>query len=152
MSRARSAQPAAPRGFVKWTTIFALGWAASQAAFLALVALALGLRIQTLGVPYLLLAWCGYVGGVLIYWAHSSYERPKSGAARLAAAIFFFMSLYMGALVFGAYRARLLTRDAAVYGYAPYILPTAVLGSIAVYFMARHRLEAFRQSSAGAAQ
>lgn len=147
--KCRGAQGPGPMGFVKWTSIFGLGWAACQAFFLFLVALALGLRIRGLGVSYLLLAWSGYVGGILIYWAHLSYERPRLGATRLAVAIFFFMNLYMGALVFGAYDAKLLNQEAALYGYAPYILPTAALGSVAVYLMARHRLEAFHQSSIG---
>jgi hypothetical protein len=145
-----AAQAPAPMGFARWTLIFTLGWAVCQAAFLVLVALAAGLRFRTLGVPYLLLVWSGYVGGVLIWWAHLSYERPRSGAVRLATAIFFFMDLYMGALVFAAYYVHLLSQQGALFGYGPYILPTAALGFITVYIMTRRRLEAFRQSDAGA--
>ena len=133
--------------FVKWTSIYFAGWAACQAVFLALVALILDVRIRSLGVPYLLLLWCGYVGAVLIYWARQSYERPKFGAIRFAVAIFGYLTLYMGVLVFSAYRLRLLSLEAALYDYGPYILPGAALTSIVVYVMARRRLEAISQST-----
>src|SRR6185312_1847615 len=133
--------------FVKWTSIYFAGWAACQAVFLALVALILDVRIRSLGVPYLLLLWCGYVGAVLIYWARQSYERPKSGAIRFAVAIFGYLTLYMGILVFSAYRLHLLSLGAALYDYGPDIVPGAALGSIVVYVMARRRLEAISQST-----
>lgn len=144
------AQKAVSMGFVRWTTIYFAGWAACQAVFLAFVALALDVRIRSLGLPYLLLVWCGYAGGVLIYWGRQRPVQSMSAPVRFALAIFLFMNLYMGALVFGAYRIDLLSREAALYGYAPYILPGAALTSILVYFMARRRLEAFRGYSAGA--
>ncbi|HUZ46857.1 MAG TPA: hypothetical protein VMW54_09480 [Terriglobia bacterium] len=47
----------------------------------------------------------------------------------------------MGVLVFSAYRVGLLTPEAALYSYGPYILPSAIIASVGVYFTARRRLE-----------
>lgn len=127
--------------FVGWTSIYVAGWAVAQAVFVAVIALVLNLRIQRLAVPYLLLVWCGYVGAVLLYWARHSYESPKSGAIRFAGAVFGYISLYMGVLVFSAYDLRLLSWPAALYDYGPYILPVAALTSTIAYIMARGRLK-----------
>jgi len=125
--------------FWKWTSLFLVSYGIIHAIFIVLAELALGVRIQRLLVPYLLLLWCGFVGASLIYWARQSHGWPRAGAIRFTLAIFFFLNLYMGVLVFSAYSLGLLTPDAALYGYAPYILPGAVLASIAVYFAARSR-------------
>jgi hypothetical protein len=79
--------------------------------------------------------------------ARQSYERPKSGAKRLALALFFFLNGYMGVLVFSAFNLHLLSREAALYEYGPLILPVAALGSIAVYITARRSLEAVSRST-----
>lgn len=128
--------------FLRWTTTYVVGGAVCQAVFVALIALALKLPIQNLGLPYLLLVWCGYIGGVLIYRARQSHGWPRSPAIRFALAIFLFSNLYMGALVFSAYNINLLSRESALYDYGPYVLPGAALTSIVVYIMARRRLEA----------
>jgi hypothetical protein len=132
----------APFTFWRWTSLFLASYGVGNAILVVLVGLALGLRMRSLLLPYLLLLWCGFVGASLIYWARQSYERPRSGAIRFTLAIFFLLNLYMGVLVFSAYRLGLLTQEEALYGYAPYILPGAVVACIAVYFTARRRLEA----------
>lgn len=136
--------------FWRWVSLFLLPYGVGHAILVLLVGLALGLRMRSLLLPYLLLLWCGFVGGSLIYWARQSYDRPRAGAARFTLAVFVLLNLYMGVLVFAACYVRLLSRQAAISGYAPYILPTAVIASIVGYPMVRHRLEAFRQSSPAA--
>ena len=130
-----------PFTFWKWTLLFLIPYGLGHAILVVLVGLTLGLRIRSLLLPYVLLLWSGFVGASLIYWARQCYERPRSGAARFTIAIFFLLNLYMGVLVFSAYRVGLLTPEAALDGYGPYILPTAVIASVGVYFTARRRLE-----------
>src|SRR6185312_13745820 len=136
-----------PFTFWRWTFLFLVPYGAGHAILVVLAGLALSLRIQSLLLPYLLLLWCGFVGASLIYWARQSYERPKSGAIRFAVAIFGYLTLYMGVLVFSAYRLHLLSPGAALYDYGPDIVPGATLGSIVVYVMARRRLEGISQST-----
>ncbi len=66
---------------------------------------------------------------------------------RFTLAIFLISNLYMGVLVFSAFRSQILSREEAVYDYGPYILPVATLGSIAAYVTARRRLEAINEST-----
>lgn len=134
-----------PSSFWRWISLFLVSYGIGQAIFVALVGLALRRQAQNLFVSYILLLWCGFIGGCLIYWARQSYGRAKSGAIRFALAIFVLLDLYMGVLVYGAYILRLLTKEAAIDGYAPYILPVAVIASVLVYFMSRQRLQAMNQ-------
>jgi glucan phosphoethanolaminetransferase (alkaline phosphatase superfamily) len=93
---------------------------------------------------YLALLACGFVASVLIYCSRQSYDRPKSGAIRFALAIFLFLNLYMGVLLVSAVRLGILLSGNALSSYAPYILPTSILGSTVVYLVARRSLEASR--------
>ena len=136
-----------PFTFWRWTSLFLVSYGVGHAILVVLLGLALGLRIQSLLLPYLLLLWCGFVGASLIYWARQSYERPKAGAIRFALAIFFFMNLYMGALLLSAVKLAILSSNSALNGYAPDILPMSALGALVVYVMARRRLEAIGQST-----
>jgi len=135
------AQRWTPFSFWRWTVLFLVPYGIGHAILVVLVGLALSLRMQSLLLPYLLLLWCGFVSASLIYWARQSYERPKSGAIRFTVAIFLLLNLYMGILVFSAYWLHLLSQEAALLDYGPYILPGAAFASVAVYFMARQRLE-----------
>jgi hypothetical protein len=136
-----------PFTFWRWTSRFLVSYGIGHAILVVLVGLALSLPIRSLFLPYLLLFWCGFVGASLIYWACQSYERPKRGAARFTLAIFLLLNLYMGVLVFSACWLHLLSQEAALYDYGPYILPVASLASVAVYFMARARLAVIDRSS-----
>jgi len=138
--------------FWRWVSLFLIPYGVGHAILVLLVGIALGLRVRSLLLPYLLLLWCGFVGGSLIYWARQSYDRPRAGAARFTLAVFVLLNLYMGVLVFGACDVGLLSQQVAISGYAPYILPTAVIASVVGYPVVRRRLEAFLQSSSGAAQ
>jgi hypothetical protein len=135
-----------PFTFWRWTSLFLASYGVGQGILVALAGLALSLRTRSLLLPYLLLLWCGFVGAPLIYWARQSYDRPKSGAMRFALAIFLFLNVYMGVLLFSAVKLAMLSTSSALSDYAPYILPTSALGSVAVYVMARRRLEAINQS------
>lgn len=141
------AQKWVPFTFWKWTLLFLLSYGVCHAILVALVGLALGLQVRGLLLSYFLLLWCGFIGASLIYWARRSYERPKSGAIRFAWAIFLFMNLYMGVLLVSAARVGMLSGRSALNDYAPYILPTSALASVAVYVMARRRLEAVSRST-----
>lgn len=135
-------------GPARWISIFFGGWAIFEGIFIALVGLTLKCPIRSLWRPYLLLLWCGLVGGPLIYRArHSHHATPKSGALRFALAIFAFLNLYMGALLLSAVSVGIMSNGSALYEYAPYILLTSILGSIAVYVMARQRLESYAVSN-----
>ena len=136
-----------PFTFWRWTSLFLLSWGVGQGILVVLEGLILSLRARSLLLPYLLLLGCGFVGAALIYWARRSYDQPRSGAIRFTLATFLLLNLYMGVLVFSAYRLRLLSREAALYDYGRYILPVAALASVGVYAMARRRLEAVSQSS-----
>ena len=84
------------KSFVKWTTTYVVGWAACQLVFVVVITLALKLSVQSMILPYVLLAGCGYVGGCLIYWATQFRQASRSGPTRFAVAVFFFLTLYMG--------------------------------------------------------
>jgi hypothetical protein len=137
----------APFSFWRWTFLSLASWGVCQAVLIFLAGLALNLSPRSLLLPYLLLLWCGFVGGTLIYWARQSYPRPRAGAIRFTFAIFVSLNLYMGALLFSAYRLRFLSQETALYDNGPYILPGAALASAAVYITARRRLEAISQTS-----
>jgi hypothetical protein len=139
----------APYPFWKWISLFLAPYGLGHAVLIFLVGSALGFSVRSLLLPYLLLLGCGCVGGAAIYWARQSYGEPKSGARRFASAIFFFLNLYLTALTFSALNLHLLSREAAIYDYGPYILPVAVISSIAVYFTARRSLEAVEKSASG---
>lgn len=128
--------------FWRWTSLFLVSYGIGQAVLVGAAALVLQLQTHSLLLPYFLLLWCGFVGASLIYWARQSYDRPPSGAIRFAFAIFLFLNLYLGVLLFSAVKLAVLSPGIALNGYAPYILPVSVLGSLAVYLMARRRLEA----------
>ena len=142
-------QESTPFTFWKWISLFLAAYAVGHGFLLALAGLVLNLRIRSLLLPYLLLLWCGFVCAVLTYWARQSYGRPKSGAVRLALAVFLYMNLYMGALLVSVVKLGVLSRGNALYGYAPYILPGSALGSLGVYVTVRWRLEATNQSTTG---
>ncbi len=127
------------KSFVKWTTTYVVGWAACQLVFVAVITLALKLSVQSMILPYVLLAGCGYVGGCLIYWATQFRQASRSGPTRFAVAIFFFLTLYMGVLIFSTYKLNLISLASAVHDYAPYVLPGAALTSTVVYIMAQRR-------------
>jgi hypothetical protein len=135
-----------PFAFWRWTLLFLLSYGVGHVVLVALLGLALGLRARSLLLPYLLLLWCGFVGASLIYWARQSYERPKSGATRFALAMFLFLNLYLGALLFSTVKLTILSAGTALNDYAPYILLTSALSSAVVYMMARRRLESVSQS------
>ena len=139
----------APYPFWKWISLFLAPYGIGHAVLVFLVGSALGFAARSLLLPYLLLLGCGCVAGASIYWARQSYGEPKSGARRFTLAIFVFMGLYLTALTFSALRLHLLSREAALYEYGPYILPGATLSSIAVYFSARRSLEAIEKSGSG---
>lgn len=131
-----------PTPAARWVLTFLAGWSAAEAVFIAGVGLATGTSVHRLWIPYLLLLVSGIVGGPLIYWARRAESTtPKAGACRFAFAIFLFLNCYMGALLLGAISLGLLSTAIARYSYAPYILPGSGLGSIAVYVMARQKLE-----------
>ena len=137
----------APFTFWRWTSLFLVSYGIGHAVLVVLVGLALSLRLRSLLVPYSILLCCGFAGAALIYWARQSYERPRPGSIRFALAIFLLLNMYMGTLLFGAVKVAVLTTSTALNDYGPYILPTSVLGSVAVYIMARRRLEAIAQAS-----
>jgi hypothetical protein len=139
----------APYPFWKWISLFLAPYGIGHAVLVFLVGSALGFAAGSLLLPYLLLLGCGCVAGASIYWARQSYGEPKSGARRFALAIFFFLGLYLTTLTFSALNLHLLSREAAIYDYGPYILPVATLSSIAVYFTARRSLEAVEKSGSG---
>lgn len=145
MNRDLKPQGWTPFTFWRWTSLFLVSYGLGQAILIVLAGVALDLRIQRLLLPFLLLLWCGFIGASLTYWARQSYERPKC-AIRFAVAIFLFLNLYMGVLVFSAYKVHLLSRDSALYDYGPYVLPGAALTSIVVYIMARRRLQTILDS------
>jgi len=122
-----------PFTFWRWTSLFLASYGVGHGILVVLVGLVLSLRIRNLLLPYLLLLWCGFIGASLIYWARQSYDQPKSGAIRFALAIFLFLNVYMGALLFSAAKLAILSTGSALNDYAPYILPTSALGSVAVY-------------------
>ena len=128
--------------FLRWNALFLTSYAVGQAALVALARLALnhkfGARIWV--VLYLPLMWCGFVASVGIYWARLSYDRPKSGAIRLALAILVFLNLYLGVLLFSTVKLGFLSSDDAINNYAPYILPVSILASVAVYMAAKESL------------
>jgi hypothetical protein len=93
---------------------------------------------------------CGFVASVGIYWARQSYNRPKSGAIRLALAILVFLNLYLGALLFSAVKFGFLSSDDAINNYAPYILPVSILGSVGVYMAAKESLNVSSRNEARA--
>ena len=128
--------------------MFLVSYGIGHALLVALVGLALNLSLRSLLVAFSMLLSCGFAGAALIFWARQSYERPKSGAIRFALAIFLLLNMYMGALLFSAVKVSILTTSTALNNYGPYILPTSILGSVAVYIMARRRLEAINQSIA----
>lgn len=136
-----------PFPFWKWIALFLAPYGIGHAVLVFLVGSTLGFSIRSLLLPYLLLLGCGCVVGATIYWARQSYGEPKSGARRFALAIFFFLDLYLTALTFSALNLHLLSREAAIYDYGPYILPVAALASISVYFTARRSLEAIEKSA-----
>ena len=129
----------------RWTLVFLAVWGGGQVLLVGSVALGLHLRMQTLLFPYLLLLWSGYIAAVLTYWARQVYPCAKSYARRFAIALFGFLNLYLCVLVFSAYRIGLLPLDAAVHDYGPYILPVAMLASVAAYVTARQLLAAYQR-------
>jgi len=131
-----------PFTFWRWISLSMASYGVTQAILVVLAGLALNLRHRRWLLPYFLLLGCGFVGATLVYWARKSYDRPKSGAIRFAAAVFLFSSLYMGALLVSVVKLGMLSSNSALNEYAPYVLPTSTLGSIAVYFMMRKKLEA----------
>lgn len=130
------------RPFWRWIALFLVSYGIGQGILLAAAGLVLRRETHNLLICYGLLLWCGFIGACLIYWARQSYERPGSGAIRFGLAVFVVLDLYMGILVFGAYILRLLTKEEAIDGYAPYILPVALMASVLAYTMVRRRLEA----------
>jgi hypothetical protein len=132
--------------FLRWNASFLASYGVVHAILVFIAWLALG--INTGGRIWLLLFLpllaCGFVGSVLIYWSRQSYDRPKSGAIRLGLGILVFLNLYMGILLFSAVKLGVLSSGDALNGYGPYVLPSSILGSIAVYVVARRMLEASR--------
>lgn len=116
-----------PFTFWKWTSVFLFSYGVGHVVLVGLLGLALGLRARSLLLPYLLLLWCGFVGASLLYWARQSYERPRAGATRFAFAMFLFLNLYLGALLFSTVKLNILSAGTALNDYAPYILPAAAL-------------------------
>ncbi len=130
--------------FLRWNVLFLTSYGVAHVALVILAGLAFNLNLGArtwLSLYFPLLA-CGFVGSVLIYWSRRSYDRPNSGAIRLASAVFIFLNLYMGILLFSIVKLGVLSRSDALNGYAPYILPSSILASIAVYVAARRSLQA----------
>lgn len=125
----------------RWTSLFLLSYGLVQAILAALVGLSAGLPARALLLPYVLLLLCGFLGACLIYWARRSYDRPKSGALRLALATFLFEILYIGCLLVSAINLALLSTRNALTGYVPYVLPMCALATLVVYKAARRKLE-----------
>ena len=121
-----------------------LAYAIGEAVLLALMSLALGLGARRLAVPYLLFLAAGVIGGSLVFVAYGSYATPRCGAMRFAGAIFVFMTIYMGVIVWSAYRFGYLTRDKAAHEYGPLVVPGAASISILIYLMERRRVESSR--------
>ena len=128
--------------FLRWNALFLTGYAVIHAALVVLAWLALNHRVgaRIWVVLYLPLMWCGFVASVLFYWARLSYDRPKSGAIRLALASLGFFNLYLGGLLFSAVKLGFLSSDDAINSYAPYILPVSILGSVGAYMAAKETL------------
>ena len=129
--------------FWKWNALFLASYGASHVILVVLAGLALNLNLGAKIWPDLFfpMLGCGFVGSALMYWSRQSYDQPKAGAIRLALAILVFLNLYLGILIVSALKLGILSSRDALNSYAPYILPTSILGSIAVYMVARRSLE-----------
>jgi len=126
----------------RWITIFFATWAVLSGLLVLLAGVALNLPFRKWLLPYLTYCACGIVLAPALYWARRAYDRPKSGAMRLAAVIFFFLQIFMLALAFNATNLGILRGTMTWRDYALFILPGSAVGSITVYLMGRRKLEA----------
>ncbi len=126
----------------RWISIFFATWAVLSALLVLFAGVALNLPFRKLSLPYLTYCACGIVLALALYWARRAYDRPKSGAMRLATVIFFFLQLFMLVMAFNAIYLDILRGTMTWKDYAFYILPGSALASITLYLFGRRKLEA----------
>lgn len=127
-----------PMKFGKWMLIAMLGYAAFDAVFVVLAAIALRLAMRDLWMPFVLFLCSGLIGVSLVYWALR--DRPKSLAIRFALAIFFYLVLFIPALAFSAGKLQIVAWP-LVRDFAPWIFPGAAACSVLVYLRARRQVK-----------
>lgn len=127
-----------------WFAAIFLGHATGMAALAGLAAAILKIPVHGLLVPYIALACCGLVLAPSLYWARLSRERPDSCAIRFGVGMFLYLQALMLALGFGAVRVGIISRVAAIHGFAPLVIPFSALASVLLYVAARQVLKAPR--------
>ena len=120
-----------------WIAVIFLSHAVGFAIFTGFVGLVMNIPARKLLVPYLMLAYCGFIFAPLLYWVRLSRNRPKTFAARSAVITFVYLQIVMLALGLGAIRLGILSAADAINGYGPFMLPFSAIVSVMVYFVMR---------------
>lgn len=127
--------------FYNWNLVFVATYGVLEAAFIAVVGLALNIPARSLLVPYLMLLFSVVLLAPCVRWVLQFRDKPKSCAIRFALVIFVYLQVFSLILAFNAVNLGIVSKAIIVDDSAPIAVIGSTIMSIGVYITVRRRLE-----------
>jgi hypothetical protein len=124
----------------KWTLIFLATYSVLSAVLVAAVGRIFDVPVRSLALPFAMVAACGLPFSFLIHWVRRSYARPRTCAARLALAVFFYLLLFASVIGFSAVKVGIVSNSTIFHYVLPTLVPGAAISSATAYYLAIKRL------------